>query len=155
MKMQEALRDSMQDFFQQFAYLDLAVKPGSDAASNEWTLSARVTCDDGTDEVTVFFRPDFVRLIAEGFTGEPECPDSGMPDLVLEVANILAGQAYEITHGGRRPASISQPAWLTQEDAKIAWANSSPEHRFVLDLDGQTQGGVLFSIKEAWSSQWV
>jgi hypothetical protein len=154
MKIQDAVRESIQDFFQQFAYLDLNIMPGEQVPVAEWTLCARVVCDDGADEAVVLFRREFVKIIAEGFSGSPDCDETEMLDLVLEAANILAGQAYEIAHGGQKPRSIGQPVWLSHEEAGLAWTEALPEHRHALLLEGELQGGMVFSSKEAWSSTW-
>jgi hypothetical protein len=154
MKIQDAVRESVQDFFQHFAYLDLNILPGDEAPAAGWTRCACVMCDEGADEAVVLFRPEFVKIIAEGFSGSPDCDESKMLDLVLEAANILAGQAYEIAHGGQKPKSIGQPAWLSPEEAGLAWARALPEHRHALHLEGVLQGGMVFTSKEAWSSKW-
>lgn len=152
--MQDAVRESVQDFFQQFAYLDLSVRAGADLPELDWTLCARVECDGGGDAVTVFINPKLAQAVAEGFSGSEACEVAEMKDLVLEVANILAGQVYEISHGGRKPEQIGQPAWLAANDAGALWVDAEPDQRHALYLDEQLLGGLVLSFQEAWSGKW-
>lgn len=152
--MQAAVRESVGDFFQQFAYLDVLVGPGGDRPGPEWTLCARVSCDGGADEVVVMLNPAFARAVGEGFTGLPEGELPEANDLVLEIANVLAGQAYEIAHGGRKPREIGPPAWMPFEDAAAAWLRAGEDDRHLLAMDEQEQGGLLVACREAWSGQW-
>lgn len=152
--MQAAMRESVGDFFQQFAYLDVLVGPGGERPREDWTLCARVRCDGGEDEVVVMLAPAFARAIGEGFTGQPEGSMEEVNDLVLEIANVLAGQAYEIAHGGRKPKDIGPPAWMSFDEAAAAWSRASEDDRHMLALDDGEQGGLLVACKEAWSGQW-
>lgn len=152
--MQDAVRESVQDFFQQFAYLDVTIRPGADLPELDWTLCAQVACDGGNEMVTVLLNPKLAQAMAEGFSGMPDGGAEEMKDLVLEVANILAGQTYEISHGGRKPDRIGQPTWLVACDAGTLWVDAEPEHRYALYLDEQLQGGLVLSFQEAWSGQW-
>jgi CheY-specific phosphatase CheX len=80
--------------------------------------------------------------IAEGSTATQRT------DIISELTNVLAGQAYEILRDHTPPKLISPPELLEIRDAAEIWENSPMECRFVLCSETEDSGGLLVFSKD-------
>jgi hypothetical protein len=151
-----ALKTPVEEVFQKFAYLEVELWPVSVDFSSAWTYCSRVNCGGSQPtSVTLLTTASFATMISENFLGSPElCSDERSGDIIRELANVLAGQAFDIMNAGRRPQSIAIPESLDPAAAAKAWANATPKTKFLLVTENEVVGGMIITVAGSWSSSW-
>lgn len=152
-----ALKSPIEEVFQKFAYLEIELWPVSVEFSDQWTCCSRVICTGPqSTAVTLLTTADFSATIAENFLGNPKlCSDEQNGDVVRELANVIAGEAFDIMNAGQRPHSIAIPEWLCPADAVRSWDNAAPRNKFLLVTEYDVVGGMIISVVGNWSSLWA
>jgi len=151
----QALKEPLEEVFRRFAYLELEMRQSSLRFSTQWTLCTRVHCGRNQDVVVVLMAtPEFAATIADNYRGIPEGSRAGQRiDIMSELTNVLAGQAYEIARAGGPPKEICPPSLLSVREALEIWNRTSEACKFVLCTETEIAGGLLVTVKDEWSSQ--
>ena len=149
-----ALKEPLEDVFRKCAFLDLEIRPSAGKFSAAWTLCTSVRCGNNSGVCVVLMAtPELATTIADNYLGIPEGSRVGQRiDVISELANVLAGQAFEIVRGGIRPESISLPALLSSREALDAWEQSGRGCKFTICTETETVGGLLVVVKDEWSA---
>ena len=141
------LREPIQHILRDFAYLDLEVLPGYCQFHSDWALASAVECSGRCRvSVAVLMNLNLGIRTADGMLGI-ESSFRQQVDVLGELANVLAGNAYEILCDGLRPNAVSTPKILTPHLASMIWNGSPGEFRYLL-RDGETiEGGLVIAFE--------
>jgi hypothetical protein len=150
----QLLKEPLQQALRDFAYLDLEVNPGGGEFRSDWALGSAVECAGSCNgTVAVFMNLDLAIRMADGMLGT-ESNFRQQLDVMGELANVLAGSAFEIFSEGLRPSSISTPKLLSPQLASVIWEGSPVECRYLLQSDSQIEGGLLVAFPRELRSKW-
>src|ERR1041385_2927683 len=94
----EALKESLEEVFRKFAFLDVELRRSNQLFNKTWSLCTRVRCGEKDDVlVLVMASPELSQSVANNFLGITEGARPGQCiDIISELTNVLAGKAYEI-----------------------------------------------------------
>jgi len=149
----DVLKEPLEEVFRKFAFLDLELRPTNREFSKKWSLCTRVRCGGDSDIMLLLMTsPELAETIANNFLGVAEGSRPGQRiDIVSELTNVLAGQAYEILRGGTKPKAICPPELLGIRESMDIWEQSPAECRFALCSETEDLGGLLVFARDEWS----
>jgi hypothetical protein len=151
----QALKEPLQDALRDFAFLDLEVCPTEKPFNQNWLACAAVHCGPPNDgAVAIFTNLSTAVQAADGYLGI-QSDARQQVDVICELANVLAGQAYEVVRSGKRPEILTPPFLLNADAAQSFWNQSNPNFRFILKSDKEEVGGIIVSLPTEWCAQWI
>jgi hypothetical protein len=148
----DAMKEPLEEVFRTFAFLDLELQPIRREFVKTWSLCTRVRCSgEGDVTVLVMANPELSETVANNYMGV-ECSRPGQRiDIMSELTNVLAGNAYEILRAGNRPKIICSPELLGIREAMEIWDASPIDCRLAICSENEVLGGMLVLARNEWS----
>jgi len=148
----QLLKEPLQQVLRDFAYLDLELRPGYCDFHNDWELNSAVNCGGSCHgTVAVFVTRELLIRAADGMLAI-ESTSQEQLDVLGELANVLAGNAYEILCDGLRPAQVTTPKLLAPSAAIEIWNHAPADGRYLLHGEKSIEGGLVVAFPGDWRS---
>lgn len=146
----QLLKEPLQQVLQNFAYLDLEIRPGHCDFHDDWEFNSAVNCGGSCHgTVAIFTTRELLIRTADGMLGLDSSPHEQL-DVLGELANVLAGNSYELLCDGLRPAQVTTPNLLAQSTAIEIWNNAPADGRFLLHGEKNVEGGLVIAFPGEW-----
>jgi len=149
------MKEPLEELFQKFAYLELALAPGAGEFPRIETLCAQIRYMDDLGGLIVWSSASFASELAGNFLGKSEIVSDEKFDVIKELANTMAGQVVEILYAGHHPDRIGLPVSISDTVGSALWTSTPPENRFLIRKDEEIVGGIALQLPEVWSGQWA